>query len=146
MEATKTSYAADVAAALEDRTMPLAELVELVGEKAVASAWARGDIELGRRVRCVTGRPGFKDGRSTLVVEEPTEWTGEKRKGQQPLAAILAETLPACEFYRRYDRTTDPVTGEDAVKPVNITRAQAEELCRLSVRLTDKGLAALQPA
>lgn len=134
---------------LEDREMPLAELVAKVGDKVAASAWARGEIELGRRVRVVTGNPKLKlsrEGESPagLMIEEPVEWSGPKTGRQKSLAAILAEELPECPRYRRYEKAVND-QGEEYRKPVVIRRDEAVKLCEYRVRLTDKGLAALSP-
>lgn len=161
MAETKTDQkagAADVVLTLEDREMPLADLVAATSQTAVASAWARGDVEFGRRVRVVTGNPQIRSGPmgtpgvlsrpdespAGLVVEDGFEWSGPKTAQKAPLASILADNeLPHCPRYRKYVPATND-RGEEYLKPVNIPRAEAQELCAYRVRLTDKGLASLQ--
>ena len=137
----------DVLLTIEDKTMPLSELIAKTSERAVGSSWARGDIELGRRVKVVTGNPNItltREGESParLVVEDGFEWSGPKTSRHQPLSEILAERLPKCANYRKYRREKND-QGEEYSKPVSIDREEAIKLCEYQVRLTDKGLAAL---
>ena len=152
--ATKPSpkaTAVDVALTLEDREMPLAELIKATSQIAVASAWACGDVEVGRRVRVVTGNPKITitregESKSALVVEDGIEWTGPKTSRHTSLAEMIAASeLPTAERYRKYEKAKND-QGDEYLKPVAISREEAVKLCAYTVRLTDKGLATLQPA
>jgi hypothetical protein len=148
--APKAATVEDVALTLEDREMALADLIGRTGQTAVAKAWAAGHVEIGRRTRVVTGNPNIKltrenESPARLVVEDGFEWSGPKTAQHASLAAIAAETLPNCEHYRKYEKRRND-RGEQYHAPVAIDRAEAVALCAYTVRLTDKGLAALAPA
>ncbi len=141
----------DVLLAIADGEMPLSELLGVAKEKSVAIAWARGEIEFGRRVRIVTGNPEIRMTRpdespSGVVVEDGIEWTGPKTAQHGPFSVILkAESeLPVASRYRKYESAKND-QGEKFLKPVNIERSEAIAMCALKVRLTDKGMAALSP-
>lgn len=142
---------ADVAEVLLDADMPLADLIARTSQAAVASAWARGDIELGHAKYVVTGNPRIKltregESPSGVIVEGGVEWSGPKTARHKSLADTLAGgTLPTADRYRKYVTARND-QGEEFMKPVVIPREEAVALCALRVRLTDKGLGALAPA
>lgn len=153
----KAPTAADLYAAVGEEDRAVAEVLDLLGEPALARAWAAGDVEFGRRSHCVTGRPGVPESAPTLVVETGTDWTGPKTPRHKRLSALLAEPLPECRLYKRYvlevqvDRKKDvwELLGDAAAKgretrwtTAEIDRDEAAGLLALRARLTDKGLAA----
>jgi hypothetical protein len=139
-----------------------------VGDATLAIAWARGEIEIGRTKYVVTGNPatGVTVHNSvnlppaSVVVEGGLEWSGPKQKWHAPLAKVLEEKLPTAPRYQRYCRECcvnaekdvwewleDGATASEGREVRwarrNCTRADAEKLFELRVRLTDKGQAAL---
>jgi hypothetical protein len=141
-EAPATS---DIVALLEDREMSLLELASVVDAKVIAKAWAGGMIEFGRRKYCTTGPAGTD--RSILIVEDGMEWTGPKSGGHKTYAGIATDELPECAKYERADvpmlKKVDARSGHETFFRPSISRHEAEALCGLQVRLTDKGLATL---
>lgn len=138
--------------ALSDDGLPVAEVLEQVGESALALAWVKGEIEFGRRNHCVTGNPDAVDTsspnvKSALVFEEGMNWSGEKTKNHAQLKKIIAEAdvMPRSQIFQKY--IWKEVEGSRpklmAWHREDITKAEAAKLWTLYVRLTDKGLAAL---
>lgn len=151
---------AELAAALGEADWLAAEVLGLVGQDALAAAWARGDVEFGRTKYVCAGNPDFPEKSSpTLIVEDGLEWTGPKRRFHGRLAHVLAESLPERRHHQKYqrevcvnrerdawewlDRPEDARGRETRWARRDIDRAEAERLFELRVRLTDKGLAAL---
>lgn len=131
--------------ALADAPVKLTELVERFTTQVAAVAWAKGEIELGRRQFCMTGPVTRNADLASVVIESPevAEWTGPKTQFMAGLSAVLNETLPTVGRYYRYVQVTDAVTGELTIEKESISREQALELAGYVVRLTDKGMAAL---
>lgn len=130
-----TSALADM---LMDNALPVADVLAKVGERNLAIAWARGDIEFGRIKHCVTGRPGVPESNPTLLIETDLEWTGPKTQRHKGASALIAETVPDCRKYRKYVSFQDG--DETKWKTVEIVASEAAKLMTLHVRLTDKGL------
>lgn len=164
-EATKAGPSEDLLGVLMDTHMPLADVLAKVPELALARAWAAGDVEFGRIRHCVTGRPGISASNPTLYVEAEFDWTGPKTPRHGRLAQVLADAkrVPNCEQYRKYVKQVSLGKDDAGVEKwktvadseisdgqefrfttVQIKREEAEALLVMSVRLTDKGLAALQ--
>lgn len=156
--------------ALADGERPLGDVLRAdpKAEPALALAWVRGDVEFGRACHCVTGRPGLPESKPTLVIEDGTDWTGPKTPKHAPFAKIKADAgrLPNVTEYKKYVRQV--MVGKDdqgverwrtatpeelrevedgrefrwTTQPIN--RDEAARLMAPCVRLTDKGMAALQ--
>lgn len=146
---TKTDGARAIIDLLEDREVPVTELLGAASELAVSVAWSRGDIEFGSRSRVVNGKPGSPDCR--LIVEPTWDWTGPKTTGRVEFRRLWADHqkthLPTCGSYWEYPEEFEPDPRNPQKSPLReITRARAGELLTLYVKLTDKGLAALQAA
>lgn len=158
--------AADLLALLGDGDMPVSDVLAVVPESVLAGAWARGDVEFGRVAYCVTGRPGVPESKPTLVLEINLEWSGKKTERHDRLAKVLSDLkrVPECAEYKRYtlqelvgrdesgvDRWKTLPPGEAAedgretrYTTTKCSRAEAVAALAARVRLTDKGLAALQ--
>lgn len=155
----------DLAQLLADKHMPVAEVLALVPELALARAWSGGDVEFGRLRHCVTGRPGVSASSPTLIVESEIDWSGPKTPRHGRLTAVLADSrrIPNCEKYKKYVKQVSLGRDEQGVEKfrtvtdeeiadgqefryttAEIKRDEAESLLTMQVRLTDKGLAALQ--
>lgn len=143
MATATVTVPATVAGELLDQVVPVSDLLAKVPQKELAKAWLTGDVEFGRREYVVTGKPGTKSEAvgSVLILESAVCWTGPKRVKHKPLKELLAESeqVPECGEYRTYEPD-----GSGGVKPVPVSRADAAKALALMVRLTDKGLAALQ--
>lgn len=150
----------DLAAALGEADWLAAEVLGLVGEDALAAAWARGDVEFGCTKYACAGNPDFPEkSNPTLIIEDGLEWTGPKKRFHGRLRDVLAERLPERRHYQKYqrevlvnrekdvwewlDRPEDARGRETRWARRDIDRAEAERLFELRVRLTDKGLGAL---
>jgi hypothetical protein len=159
----KAAPAADLAAAIGDEDAAVADVLALVGESALARAWAAGDVEFGRAAHCVTGRPGVPESKPTLVVEGGTDWSGPKTPRHDRLARVLADLgrVPEVPEYKRYVKQVLAGKTEDGIErwrplaageaedgqevrwtTTRINRDEAVRLMAPRVRLTDKGLAA----
>lgn len=162
----KADTQADLLLILADADLPVSEVLAKVDMLTLASAWARGDIEFGRVAHCITGRPGIPESHPTLVVEVNMDWSGPKTPRHDRIQKVLADLnrVPECEKYQRY--TLQELVGKDdqgvdrwrTLKPgetpedgretrwttVRCTRGEAVAALTPRVRLTDKGLAALQ--
>ena len=145
----------------------LKALLERVGEPALATAWARGEVEFGKTKYVVTGNPdtaidthnGVKMPAPALVIEGGVEWSGPKQRWHAPFSKLKAETLPTCQRYQKYqlevcvNKEKDVWEWLEEGRPADgretryarraINRAEAEKLFDFWVRLTDKGQAAL---
>lgn len=164
--AVATGTVDDVLLALSDDHKPLADVLAAAPERAWAQAWARGDIEFGRVSHCVTGRPGVPASNPTLLIEDGIEWTGAKTPKHAAFSRLLADSrrVPECAEYKRYVKQELVGKDEQGVEKwrtldgpaeegretrwttARITRAEAVALLGLYVRLTDKGMAAIQAA
>lgn len=141
----KTADPLEVALALADGEMPVAELLKKVTEHTLNIAWTGGYVEFGSRDYTVTGNPHDSQFRlaSQLHLEKGESWTGEKKPHQCSLKEILARgtKLPEVGAYK-FNRA-----GEEGYKPSNpdespladITREEAQTKVYLKARLTDKG-------
>jgi hypothetical protein len=147
--------------------MTLADLIGRVGEPAVALAWARGEVELGKTKYVMTGNAatavethnGVTLPKPSLIVEGGIEWSGPKKQWHDPLPRVIkSSALPTCQRYQKYQLEVQVnaekdvwewLEGDDAGgRPTryarrDIKRAEAEQLFALYARLTDKGAAAL---
>ena len=140
-----TSSLADLASTLGIDVMPLAELAKQMSALDIARAWAAGEIEFGRRSYVVTGPAGTAG--STLVIEDGWDWSGPKKPSHKNYRDLSAEVPPETEKCGIYQKFPGDRAGEPSyLKLVNIPRAEALPLIALSVRLTDKGLAAVGAA
>lgn len=132
----------DIRAALGLESLPAAELEAVLGDGgqlAIAKAWAAGLVEFGSRRFCVTGPVG-KDG-SSLVLEDGEDWTGPKTKMHKSYRDLRAEKMPEVRKYKKYELSKPERFGEEPVlRPVEISKDEAERELALRVRLTDKGL------
>lgn len=160
----KTAAGDDVAAALAGGEVPVAELLAVVPESALAAAWARGDVEFGKVKYVVTGNPetnvathnGVTLPPASVVIEGGLEWTGPRQRWHGRLSDILRESLPHAPAYQKYqrevcvnkakdvwewlERPSDAKGRETRWARRDIDRAEAEQLFALYVRLTDKGM------
>lgn len=140
----KPTPLADVAAALGDGEMRVAELLALVGERALNLAWTGGHVEFGHRDFSVCGNPDNPQTQalSELHVESAESWTGPKTQAHCQLKLILARgvNVPRTAKYK-FNRAAEPDYRPVAdVSPLaEIDRAAAEALVFLKCRLTDKG-------
>jgi hypothetical protein len=160
--ATATADAADVLVLLADGEALVADVLKGVSELALAQAWARGEVEFGRRNHCVTGRPGVAASNPTLVLEDGVSWTGPKTPRHKPLKGVLADAarVPDCTDWKQYvkevsqgkdDRGFEhwrvvadvPEGQEFRWTTARVTKAEAVAALALRARLTDKGLAAM---
>lgn len=137
---------------------PLKEVLELFSEQTLAVAWATGDIELGRTKYITTGNPNVPESKPTLVIEDGIDWSGQKQRWHGRFSDVMKEGLPHCRFYQRYQREVcvskdkdvwEWLEGEAGARETRwarreCTREEAEKLFDYRVRLTDKGMAALQ--
>lgn len=135
-----------VVALLDNKTLPAAEVIAKTSLRALARAWSRGEVELGRRDRCLNGRAGAKD--SILHVECLWHWTGAKTPQHQDFDTIWAEEqkgAPEAAKYFEYPETL-PADHPPEKSPLReISRAEAERMLVLHVKLTDRGRALLPP-
>lgn len=159
----KKAPAADLAAAVGDEDAAVSDVLALVGESALARAWAAGDVEFARLTHCVTGRPGVPESKPTLIVESALDWTGPKTPRHDRLAKVLADLarVPEVPEYKKYAKQVSAGKTEDGVErwralaagesedgqevrwtTVRVNRDEAVRLLAPRVRLTDKGLAA----
>lgn len=164
LEQPKTP-AAELLALIGDQTMPVSDVLAVVSESVLAGAWARGEIQFGRRQHCVSGRPGLPESNPTLYVEDGMSWSGAKTAKHKRVAAVLADgrKVPECKTYRQYvrqvskgkdeygieqwrtvDEVPDGVEYRWTTQPID--RERAAKLLELHVQLTDKGLAAMDAA
>lgn len=149
LSAKKAAAFSEVASALMDEVMPLAKLAEKVSPLTMSVAWANGDIEFGRRKFVVTGNPEADDHESKLIVEsDEIQWTGAKTTRHKKYADFLTteSEVPICKMYAKYVMERDHKEKIDFAVRKYIDRAEVVQLLTLQVRLTDKGLAALQAA
>lgn len=138
---------------LKDESMPVKKLLEKIKSPLIlAQAWSAGDVEFGRRTHVHNG-PVNKPDRTTIIVEQSWAWSGPKTTAMKGFRDLIAEDdrLPKAKEYREYP--APPVDAEDKKDDPNapcplvaITMEQAHTMIGLHVRLTDKGLAALQAA
>jgi hypothetical protein len=144
MAATLTETKADtVVTVLGEETMAVADVLAVLPPAALSQAWARGDVQFGRRAFVVVGSTGKDDARNRrLVVEAGWNWTGKKQDHHQSFRDLWAGangTLPECGEYVDYREGAEP--GKSPLVPIN--RADALKATALCVKLTDKGLAQL---
>lgn len=140
------------------------------GEKAVALAWQRGEVEFGRTKHVTTGNPdtavtvhnGVHLPAPAVIIEGGVEWSGPKQRFHGPYAAVKAVKLPDRGVYQKYqlevcvNKEKDVWEWLEAGHKANgratryarrdIDRSEAEALFELRVRLTDKGAEALSAA
>lgn len=143
--------------------MPVSEVLAKIDEGVLASAWARGDVEFGRACHCVTGRPGVPESKPTLIIEDGMSWSGQKTPRHKNFRGVLADAskLPACQQFRKYVKQVSKgkdsqgfehwQTAEDVPEGVEfrwvtepMEQSEAKKALALWVKLTDKGMAALQ--
>jgi hypothetical protein len=150
----------DLRAYLGEEEKPLAEVLEHVDQTTLAKAWASGEVEFGHTKYSISGNPESSISDPTLIIEGGTEWSGAKTTRHGRLQAILAEKLPAVKKYQRYRQemqvnrekdvwewveNPEQINGrETRLARVPSNRAEAEAAFQQSIRLTDKGLAAIQ--
>lgn len=152
MATDTATKAQDIASVLKDETVPLKSLLAK-GVKSIdlAKAWSAGDIEFGRRTHVTMGKAGCTK-TTTLIVEKGIAWTGPKTVGMKGFKDLAAEDdrLPKAKEYKEYPEPkedAEPVDEANAKSPMlPLTESQAHSLIGLHVRLTDRGLAALQNA
>ena len=149
---TATATDTTVAGILQDKTMPLKELLAQSSTLAVGQAWSAGLIEFGRRVHIVSGPVGKKG--SAVVIEgdsatQPMDWTGPKTSQHGLFTELVKWTVPTCEKYNaawlpRVKVIEESPTGNVEYTVMGqVTREEAEALLAFHVRLTDKGLASI---
>lgn len=169
--ATATADAADTTELIlllaTDGEVRLADIEAQVGIPALAVAWARGEIEFGQTKYVITGNPatavtvhnGVRLPAPALVIEGGCEWTGPKQRWHAPFHKLRNPVLPTCQRYQKYqlevcvnkdkdvwewlDEGKSAGSKETRYARRDVERAEAEALFTLSVRLTDKGAAAL---
>lgn len=161
----------DLLLALADAPVSIGEVQAKFSLPVLATAWVRGWIEFGRTKHCVIGCPdgrhcvpGIRDEEkrigSTLVIEDGIEWSGPKKATHGPLADILAEKMPQTKYHQVYalevktSRPNEPerwewLKGDAEGRETRFARkdikpADCAALWQLVVRLTDKGIAAIQ--
>jgi hypothetical protein len=143
MPATADAPAATVVSVLGEDTLPVADVLAVLPPAALAQAWARGEVEFGRRAAVVVGPNDparVKDRR--LVVEAGWNWTGAKQSTHRSFRDLWAGEQtppPECGEYVEYREAAGP--GQSPLAPIK--RADAVKAAALHVRLTDKGLAQL---
>lgn len=145
--AAPPATAPDVLAALEDKEMTLAELRQLVDDKAIGRAWAGGFIEFGQPNYCIQGAGSNEH--SCLIYEGGVSWGGPKTQLHKNFANLLKDNvMPVCGRYERADlpmlKKTDPRTGHETFHRPMVSQNDAQKLIGLRVRLTDKGLAEME--
>lgn len=162
---TKATAAEDLLMLLSGDPVPATDVIAKVGESALSLAWVRGDVEFGQVNHCVTGRPGIPESKPTLYIEDGISWTGPKTPRHKQLRKVLSDgaNIPNCQHYRKYVRQVSKgkdaqgfehwrtVERDDVPEGVEvrwtteaIEKDEAVKLMRLVVKLTDKGMAALQ--
>lgn len=168
-EKAKSATGADeLMLALMDGPVPLTELLGKVDEKLVMAAWTRGEVELGVTKYVVTGNPAAKEtnhngiamARPSVVIEGGIEWSGPRQRWHGTLADVKRHTLPVARGYQKYQlemcvnkekdvwewlpEGTSPGERETRYARRDIERPEAEKLFDHFVRLTDKGMTAVQ--
>lgn len=134
---------------LGEETMPVAEVLALLPPAALSQAWARGEVEFGHRAFVVVGSTAKDDARNRrLVVEAGWKWTGAKKpthRSFRELWAAEGAKIPECAEYVEY-REGDEKADPNKSPLATITRGEAVRLTALCVKLTDKGLGAIDAA
>jgi hypothetical protein len=131
MAATLTETKADtVVTVLGEETMAVADVLAVLPPAALSQAWARGDVQFGRRAFVVVGSTGRDDARNRRQ---------DHHQSFRDLWAGANGTLPECGEYVDYREGAEP--GKSPLVPIN--RADALKATALCVKLTDKGLAQL---
>lgn len=168
-EKKATTVSDDVLLALGEETLPVKELLgKGVTDAALGAAWAQGNVEFGRTKYCVSGNTSLPDlthngvtqAKPAVIIEDGLEWSGSKQKWHGRASSIIAESLPPARHYQKYQQEMCVNKEKDVWEWVenpaqvrdrdtrwarrDIDKSEAERLFTLYVRLTDKGLAALQ--
>lgn len=164
----KADGRADLISVLAAQEMEIQELLSLVPLETVAHAWARGDIDIGATKYVTSGNPeiselthnGIREAKPAVIIEHGIEWPlpNTRLLVRAPLAKVLAEKLPECASYQKYqlevctDYSKDVWEWLERLEDVKgrktrwarreITRAEAEKLFVRHVRLTERALAA----
>jgi hypothetical protein len=144
----------------EQGEISVSDAAAKVGEGPLAGAWAKGYVEFGRTKYCISGNPENPKSDPCLVIEEGIEWGGAKTARHGRLAAVLAWKLPAVEKCEKYQQEVcvnpqkdawEWVSNPDDVKGRETrwarraaSRKEVEAAFRHLVRLTDRGMEALQ--
>lgn len=162
MAATKPATSLDDLLLLlgEQGEVSVGDVVAKVGEGALSGAWAKGYVEFGHTKYCISGNPDNPKSDPCLILEGGIEWGGAKTARHGRLTAVLAWKLPACEKYQKYQQEVcvnpqkdvwEWVDGPDDIKGREVryarrasNRKEAEAAFQYLVRLTDKGMEALQ--
>jgi hypothetical protein len=165
----KASALGDIVSVLAEGPMEIKEFIGLVDRTTAQLAWTRGEIEAGTVKYIVAGNPsrpelthnGVSQAKPAVIIEGGIEWPMPNARliQKSPLAELLREKLPDCATYEKYQQEVcvskekdvwqwledGEIAGERETRWARrkISRAEADKMFGIYVRLTEKAMAAV---